>query len=155
MAENLTPLNINERLLQIIDPELIRQRNPKADPRACWLDSEECPYGQPHGQFANRPKGLCRIGTCLKLIDIPDDIDEISGDYIRKRIANGIIELFHEVAVTLAVELRTIADEEFGGDEDGYKLIRDVIALTADILEAESAEKASNPKILSEDSFFK
>ena len=147
MAENSTPLDINERLLEIIDPAFI-----KRGPRDCWLNDEECPYGQPHGRFVNRPKAFCRIGTCLKLADTHADMNEASGNYIEKQIESRILELFDKESATLSSELRTIASEEFGQDEDN-KPKQNILVLAADILEAEGAFNPTNPKMLSERSF--
>lgn len=149
MAENSTPLNINERLLKIIDPTLVER-----GPKECWFDGEGCPYGQPHGQFVNRPKAFCRIGTCSRLADTHADMNEVSGNYIERQIESRILELFGKEGATLSSELRVIASEEFDPDQDeDNKSKQGILVLAADILEAEDTFNSTDPKMLSERSF--
>lgn len=114
---------------------------------ACWIDHSKCPYGRPGGQFRYRPSGFCRIGNCRKLTDARPFLDEVFD--MEKEIGDWATQVFEDEKVTLSSELRNIAETEIEDQQE-----KAVILLAADILEAESKDGcATNPKILSEDTF--
>lgn len=128
---------LTRRLAEPIEPRFI-----KPNPKACWLDGDECPYGQPEGKFRYRPTNFCQVGVCMKLDDYVSDFENMSGIYIERLVNKKLIEKLDNEIVTLSSELRVIS-EEIKNEEKKKLLI-----LTADLIEDD--ENIENVRIIRE-----
>lgn len=105
----------------------------QASPKACWLDGQDCPYGQPYGQFRYRPTVFCIIPTrdgsgCTKLLEYSDDLDHVGGGFIESEIERRIDERVEEKQVKFDGEVRAVADElDDPAEKETLKLAADII----------------------------
>jgi hypothetical protein len=82
--------------------------------RRCWLDGNECPYGQPEGQFRLRPRQFCQpsngkmSGSGCRVID--DNLAELE-DLITRAMLESMKERIEEATTTISDELESLADQ--------------------------------------------
>lgn len=83
-------------------PEILPESEIQPPPEACWLNGEKCPYGQPNGQFDQRPESFCHLGDngCGKL---RGHLQDLRGFLMR--------EVINQEAVSLAGELEEIVED--------------------------------------------
>lgn len=77
------------------------------NPRACWIDGEYCPFGEPHGQFNRRPLTSCTPHGCHK-VDFHSE--KIGSVVLGKRILE-IEEARKEGQGEIKEEMATLLDD--------------------------------------------
>lgn len=132
-------MNTIERLVEIVRKNSTGYFDTNVQPRTCWLDGDECPYGRPNGKFNDRPRIFCVIPTdsgsgCDKLSDIIDDLDEIQDNWMKTEIERRMCQKFKENQTNLEGELRTMA-HGLG------KVEKEILELAADIVKKLSCMK--------------
>lgn len=148
-------LNVNARLLEIVDLSGFKQLNPqefkRLNPRECWLDGDECPYGQPGGKFLDRPKNFCQLSVCHKLDDLCDELEELyqGGKYFEERVDDAVEEEFNAKSKKLSELIGEIANQSFASDEEAQ--MQGVLLLAAEVLLTEGEVTDCNPLVVEKD----
>ncbi len=119
----------------------------EARSKACWIDGSECPYGQPGGQFLDRPRLFCRpsrdgkSGTgCSVIDDNLDDLHEVAKGIQRKEIRRALSPIIEERVLLLSGEVDAAAENEKDEEKKG------VLRLAAVVIK--EREEAKDPFIV-------
>ncbi len=110
----MDPQELSKRLLEIARAT----PGTTAPERVCWLDGEECPYGNPEGQFLKRPLAFCKpnnpqgYGTngCLKLNEHSDELEGLLSKSLRDEMREGLSEKVRQAITKVSDELSAIAE---------------------------------------------
>jgi len=117
IKKNLIDLIDRQEVLEMLKKEEIDIDNP----RRCWIDGEECPYGQPEGKFSHRPRWICHTNfdfCCPKILEseFSEFIDGIYFNLLpdvekeaRESILDDIKDQLEEKSKSLADLLEKIA----------------------------------------------
>ena len=148
MNQAQTGIDIDGELTRLAGLLLSPKTKSMETPRACWLDGSECPYGQPGGQFLDRPRIFCRPskedgtpGTgCSVIDDNLDDLHEVAKEIQRKEIERALSPIMEEQALSLSGEVDAAADNEKDEKKKG------VLKLAATVIK--EREEAKDPFIV-------
>ncbi len=142
------------KVVQLVEFSRKTQSSNQKPNRACWLDGSECSYGQPGGQFLDRPRIFCRPskedgtpGTgCSVIDDNLDDLHEVAKELQRKETEEALSAIMEEQTLSLSDEVDAAADNEKDEKKKG------VLKLAAAIIkEREGAKDPFIVKIFRED----